>query len=686
MKTISLMLLSFSILACSKDDATDDTGSDVVDADGDGFDSTEDCDDDNADVNPDALELCDEIDNNCDGTIDEETAEDAGIWYADTDGDTFGDPDSSLNACEAPEGYVDNDSDCADDDADINPDAAEICDSLDNDCDTEVDEEATDMSTWYTDGDGDGFGDDASSTDACDQPSGTAAAGGDCDDANANINPGAAEICDGLDNDCDSSTTEEGMATWTDSTGTAVDITADLTGTATSPAAFTIPEGDVNFCDGTFYVNLVVEGSSKITSQSADPTTTILDGGATDSVVNISGEGLSVSLTDLTIQNGVAAPDALFGVGLGGGIKCAYTADGATFGSSQVNIDNTMILANTADYGAGIFGISCDFTVANTEISYNIGGIGGGLVAWDSDNSVTSTTIDSNEADALAGGVIQAYFLTDEVSADFDGVVVSNNVATDMYGGFALASGTFTWTGTTGGGDSGFWNNSADTDGGGLTLADAEFTADVVDFGTSADGTDNSPYDVFLIGDTGDHDYWAGDDSSFTCDSDGCGSPTSTITGDTSSQAEITYILGNVLSVSDTGTLESVDSYTSAQAGCSANVYLVSSSDASGMSWDVEWASTGLSTNSSDDWLNSGTIGKILDSSLYYALVWDHGSCDSSFTWREDGTDDTITGLGETSGMVFNISESTTYSVGDAIELMAYPSVVFYQQYNVTEL
>ena len=109
--------------------------------------------------------------------------------------------------------------------------------------------------------------------------------------------------------------------------------------------------------------------------------------------------------------------------------------------------------------------------------------------------------------------------------------------------------------------------------------------------------------------------------------------------------------------------------------------------DFSAYSWDVEWASTGLSTNSSDDWLNSGTIGKILDSSLYYALIWDHGSCDSSFTWRDDGTNnDTITGLGETSGMVYEISDGTTYSVGDAIDLYPYSSVVFYQQYNVTEL
>lgn len=61
------------------------------DLDGDGFDELEDCDDDNADVFPGADELCDGIDSDCDDVIDEE-AGDALNFFADADGDGFGDP------------------------------------------------------------------------------------------------------------------------------------------------------------------------------------------------------------------------------------------------------------------------------------------------------------------------------------------------------------------------------------------------------------------------------------------------------------------------------------------------------------------------------------------------------------------------------------------------------------------
>jgi hypothetical protein len=79
----------------------------------------------------------------------------------------------------------------------------ETCDDIDNDCDGEVDEDADNATTYYTDGDDDGFGDDATAVDACEQPADTITTGGDCDDAAAAVNPDADEICDGVDNDCD---------------------------------------------------------------------------------------------------------------------------------------------------------------------------------------------------------------------------------------------------------------------------------------------------------------------------------------------------------------------------------------------------------------------------------------------------------------------------------------------------
>ena len=98
-----------------------------------------DCDDTDPEIHPFADEWCDGIDNDCDRQIDED-ALDAVPWYRDSDGDSFGDPLSLVLSCSQPVGYVDNDDDCNDGRADIHPDAVEICDDLDNDCDGENDE------------------------------------------------------------------------------------------------------------------------------------------------------------------------------------------------------------------------------------------------------------------------------------------------------------------------------------------------------------------------------------------------------------------------------------------------------------------------------------------------------------------------------------------------------------------
>ncbi len=165
-----------------------------------------DCDDGDATTYPGADELCDGADNDCDGSVDEAGAIDEATWYADADGDGYGDPASTASACDAPSGYTDNDGDCDDGDAAINPDAGEICDGIDNDCDGAVDGDdssVTGTATWYTDADGDGYGDPGSSTEACSAPSGTVADATDCDDGDAAVNPGASEICNSIDDDCD---------------------------------------------------------------------------------------------------------------------------------------------------------------------------------------------------------------------------------------------------------------------------------------------------------------------------------------------------------------------------------------------------------------------------------------------------------------------------------------------------
>ncbi len=199
------------------DEAAVDTVPFYPDADGDGHgtasgwvracealegtvSSSDDCDDTRADVNPDQDELCDTVDNDCDGTVDID-AIDATTVYADTDGDGHGDPAVVMTAC-AFSGSLD-DTDCNDADATIYTGAIELCDLLDNDCDGVVDNDVVYVD-YYLDADADGFGaDGAAAGNDCVVPAGYSTTAGDCNDAEAAISPNARELCNELDDDCD---------------------------------------------------------------------------------------------------------------------------------------------------------------------------------------------------------------------------------------------------------------------------------------------------------------------------------------------------------------------------------------------------------------------------------------------------------------------------------------------------
>ncbi len=174
----------------------------VPDADGDGFKASEDCDDGDAAVHPDADELCNGIDDDCDGTVDEAAAVDARGWSADVDGDGYG-GEASFTACEAPPGYLADDSDCNDRDADAFPGAEERCNQADDDCDGLVDEDPVDGTTYWADADGDGYGDAEAPLVACTQPLTHVENSLDCDDADGDVYPEAQEWCNGVDDDCD---------------------------------------------------------------------------------------------------------------------------------------------------------------------------------------------------------------------------------------------------------------------------------------------------------------------------------------------------------------------------------------------------------------------------------------------------------------------------------------------------
>ncbi len=172
-----------------------------------------DCDDADAAVNPDAIEVCNAIDDDCDGTSDV-GAIDATIWYADADADAYGAAATFRTACTAPPDYVADATDCDDAAVTVNPGAAEVCDGVDNDCDGTADIAAIDAATWYSDADADAYGAAATYVIACAAPASHVPDATDCDDSDATINPAAAELCDGVDNDCNG-LLDDGLTTTT---------------------------------------------------------------------------------------------------------------------------------------------------------------------------------------------------------------------------------------------------------------------------------------------------------------------------------------------------------------------------------------------------------------------------------------------------------------------------------------
>ncbi len=190
------MMVVGLLAACSQDVHV---SKHAIDNDGDGFTDEIDCDDGHAVVNPDAVEICDGIDNDCSGAIDDD-ASDASDWYADADGDGWGSGEATT-ACDTPSGGVVDTGDCDDSDATSFPGATELCDGVDNDCDGAVEDPSA--SVYYADDDADGYGDPVAATSACGAPVGFVTDATDCDDAATDVHPGADEICaDGLDNDC----------------------------------------------------------------------------------------------------------------------------------------------------------------------------------------------------------------------------------------------------------------------------------------------------------------------------------------------------------------------------------------------------------------------------------------------------------------------------------------------------
>ncbi len=228
---------------CVDPDDDNDTEADVTD-----------CAPLNAGVSHLTKEVCNGIDDDCSGTVDDTYATGVLTWYADVDKDGVGDDTVSVVACAAPTGFINQGGDCNDGDKTVNPSADETCRPGDDDCDGGADDAdpngpPPDTTNWYADRDSDGYGDAKSAFDACIQPDGYTDLGSatDCDDKDSNVNPNALELCaNGVDDNCDGTVDEAVERDWwpdVDGDGYGDAAAVPRTGCA-SPGAEYVTNGD----------------------------------------------------------------------------------------------------------------------------------------------------------------------------------------------------------------------------------------------------------------------------------------------------------------------------------------------------------------------------------------------------------------------------------------------------------
>lgn len=204
--------------------------------------NNQDCNDADPDIHPGAPETCDGQDNDCNGAIDDGVGL---TWYRDADGDGFGDPLLVAISCSQPSGYVANNADCDDTNPTINPAALEYCNAVDDNCSGSIDEGV--LLTFYRDADGDGYGHPYITVQGCAPPMGYVYNNTDCNDMNPQVHPGAPEVCNNMDDNCNGAVDEGVRLTfYRDADGDGFGNPSVTTQACSAPAGYVSNSGDCN--------------------------------------------------------------------------------------------------------------------------------------------------------------------------------------------------------------------------------------------------------------------------------------------------------------------------------------------------------------------------------------------------------------------------------------------------------
>ena len=345
-------------------------------------------------------------------------------WYADADADGYGNVSTTLSYCTQPFGYVANSTDCNDALAAVNPAATEICNSIDDDCDTQIDEGV--QNNYYVDTDGDGYG-AGTATAACTAPIGFVTTNTDCNNTNTAVNPTATEICNSIDDDCDTQI-DEGVQN-----NYYVDTDGDGYGAGAATAACTAPIGFVTTNTDCNNTNAAVNtAATEVCNNIDDNCDTQIDEGLTftNYYVDVDGDGYGAGSATIACTS-----------------PTGYVTDGSDCNdnSSAVNPGTTEICNGIDDNCSG----SADEGIAlNTYYSDADGdGYGAGLATTTC--AILSAPYVSNNTDCddtnMAINTAATESCLNSIDDNCNGTV-NENCGSDYGAGESPATAQYVWT------------------------------------------------------------------------------------------------------------------------------------------------------------------------------------------------------------------------------------------------